>query len=290
MLIFIRAGIRFPNDRSCHHPQMPQRSPVLVRLLLLATVSVDAVALYLFANSWVTGKDELFLALALGQLSVYCAWCMFRQELVGWRWVVPFAASLLIVPFIVLLIPANHYLEPGLELGLAFVGLFWAHIALAFAALWVIKPSWLARMHREHFNQATRQFSTKNLLAITTFIAVLCVLLAKSSFVKDDLGPIVTLLTVSILLLLATLAIKLTRWHVALRIAAAFGVALLASRIASLLGLHASLYWNLTAFNLIQTMVLLAWFEIGQFAFLTPLPEVVGDAPDEVPSTPNREE
>ena len=250
-----------------------QRSPVIFWLLLAATVSVDAVAVFwLFDSRGGESHIEaatLYTALAFGQLSVICAWVVLTYARIGIRWLVPFFAGL---PIALIM---EHTITNRLS---TYTTLAWTHVALVLLSLWLLKPTRTFAGASDHSNQPSWQFSISHLLVLMTCVAVLTVVLRNADILVDEPASVVFFTIGNAILLIAIVAGTQTRWPWPLRLTASLGVAIIIAGICEWTQTAFADEINSFAFNLIQALVIWSWLEQMRPAPATELENAV-DAP-----------
>jgi hypothetical protein len=254
---------------------MPQRSPVIFRFLLAATLCVDAaIAVWMLWKGLNESSAALFLAMSFGQSSILCAWVMFVPKQVRFSWLAPLIAGIVIALIVAVSAdgpPANERWEGFI----AFVVLTWTHVAIVLPILWILKPTRIGAAYANPDTKPRWQFSVMHLLIAMTCIAFLSVLIRQSIWVRRQIDVLATLPMANVsLLLLVVVAVQFKK-HWLLRVAVS---------VAGALAVAAAVEWsqakiadglNFYVYALIQAIVLWAWLEIMRPHAAT---DVVADA------------
>lgn len=155
---------------------MSRHSPVIFALLLAATLSVDAVALYWCWRTLPRGDRAaaLYLGLVLGQLGVCCIWASLATRRGLWRWLVPYAGGLAAVLGIASTVPRPYVWTESV----AALWIFWVHVTLILAALWLVKQTSFGARLADDANRQPWRVSIRQLLMVTTVVALILALWA----------------------------------------------------------------------------------------------------------------
>jgi hypothetical protein len=247
---------------------MPQRSPIIFALFLMANVCVMMVALDAARAAPLGHAGVAYFALLSGQLSAVCIWAGLRMKPNWWTRLLPVvsvaAASV-----------AFGFGAVEFELGLTSAPYFAIRAAALIAAMWVLRRS---RYWQRWSGIKTQwQFSTAHLFALMTSVAVILVLVRASGLFVDDGWLTGLLLFSSIAFSVASTIIWTVASHWLLRLAGIFLSAICFSVILGLGDQLGSIESTLpVALNhfLIQAIVLVAWFAWGQ---ILPARDSVGE-------------
>jgi hypothetical protein len=266
---------------------MSQRSPVIIWLLLVATLCVDAIAIAWLFNDFSQPKTALlFMALAYAQTSVLCTWAILRPSKTRLRWIAPFAAGFLAAIIITFADERQRYHQSfAWEQLLAFASVMWVHVAGLLLLLWLLKPTRLFMHYSGGSDERSWRFSIKHLLILSTILPVLVIVFKNSAIVRSGVTSrgvweFVLWVAGNIVLSVASAAITPKQWMWLLKLAACAGAGL-----ASGLFLHWAVPdlsregFSLTAFSLIQAFVSWVWLEA-----LYPSHVIRLAASDELPS------
>jgi hypothetical protein len=241
---------------------MPYRSPVLFWLLIAATLCVDAVAISLIVGRDLNSETAtFFLALAYGQLSILCVQVVLTPGQPGFRLLRTFFAGVI----------AGYVLSAGephssrwdqFQNFVAFVALMWIHVATALVLIWLLKPSKLCAGLAPRTVQRRWQFSTMQLLVLTTVLAALLGVLRHAGVLADHIGFVVGL-TINNLVLLFLVVWGTSKVNVPIFIRLAFSLlsALLVAIVGVLISEELSREINPWILNILQAGVLWAWLE-----------------------------
>ncbi|MCI0332532.1 MAG: hypothetical protein L0228_04845 [Planctomycetes bacterium] len=242
---------------------MTQRSPIIVWLLVAASLCVCTVAL-----SWVSESSPrsvygamVYYALLNGHLSAVCIWSALRTKTNVWTRIAPLVA---VIAFSI----AFGLVDPDINNYLFYFGL---HAAALLTGLWVFRRS--RYWERRSGDQSDWQFSIGQLLIITTVVALLAAALHHSELQFDgDHVLLFAFLCCSVALAMASVFIWSRVGHWLLRLAGVLAVAF---------GLGAAFYISdeyMAMFAmihyLIQGLVLSAWLTWGQILPINEAPVV----------------
>ena len=255
---------------------MPQRSPVILVLLVAATLALDAVAIqWLLVAPAALAAGAFYDALCFSQLGLACTYVVFNQR----RRVL--GAALLTAVFLIATTTTARLFDYTFWEMAAYLG---TYVTLLILSLWTVKYTklWPAQ------NLATRgiwQFSVGQLLALMTVLAVLLTLLRRVAIIPgiDVAADAVT----STALVVAVVVIWARSWPMPFRLAALLFAA-------GLFGVvdwvHA--WWSSSpdlskqtndisisiGDSLIQALVAFVWLEMGNI-----VPRAAAGARDDVP-------
>jgi hypothetical protein len=239
---------------------MPERSPIILWLLLAATTCVDAVAVvWMFDSGLDNATATLYLSLAFAQLSIVCVWAVLIHQRL-WAWIVPFAAGVVAA---LVMAAAEHATTPGdtRDEYLAFTGLMSFHVAVILPMLWLIKPTRIGATLSELATRPRWQFSIIHLLILMTCLSILIGVFGRSEMLADEVISVVTFPIANAALLAAVLAVQRLIGHWLLRCAASLGTALFVGAACELTQTAFADELNALVGNLIQAFVLWFWLE-----------------------------
>jgi hypothetical protein len=236
------------------HPATPHRmrstSPLIVWLLIAANVLADVIALA-WSNSSSDYNEVAYFALLSAQLSAVCIWSGLRPAPNTWTRLAPISA-ILVVSFAFVLIEAEF---------VAFLSYFGLLAGALLVFLWIFRRTryWQLRSGLK----VDWQFSIAQLLAVTTVVALLAVVLRYSTLFETEVFVVTAILGGSAALVMAAVIIWILPGHWLLRTASVLAVAL---------GLTAPLYFGDDEYMfgfalyhfLTQAIVLVIWLAWGQ--------------------------
>lgn len=232
---------------------MPQRSPIIFWLLLAATASVDAIAFDAARSQSDHGMVGMvaYFGLLSGQLSAVCVWSAFRPQPSWWSRLVPiaavFAASL-------------AYVEAGQSELLQLLPYFASVAAVLLMALWFLRRS--AYWQRRWSDDAKWQFSTAQLLILSTVVCVLAAALRSVNWYQGELGSVIAIFVCSIALAVLCTLIVSTSAHWLLRLAGVVAATFVCSLV--FYGAVGGFLFVFARYQLLaQAIVLTAWLEWG---------------------------
>jgi len=238
---------------------MQRRSPVIVGLLLAATLSVDVAAYAGFvsephARVGMVTYVTLFDALIAGQLSVICIWSLLGGSKTFWARLLPWLAALLAS----LVIGAFGF--PPLRFGLPYYGL---HVALLVTAWWLLERT--AFWRRRSGTAAEWRYSLIHLLMVMTVVAVLATAASKSDWLVEDGAVNTAFVCGSVALaVVSVIAWSFSRsHHVLVLLAAVLGFAMLLGAAFSVVE-KSFMPFYLGTHYLVQAIILSAWIGMGQ--------------------------
>jgi hypothetical protein len=233
---------------------MQQRSPIIVWLLVAATICVNLVA-----YAWMRGTSILsvgtivYVALLWGQLSVICIWSALQSTFNIWSRIAPVAAVIACSSAFWLIEDVTAKIKDILPY-------FGLHAVILVAALWVLRRS--AYWQRRSGVKTEWRFSIAQLLVLMTVVAILATAMRHSSLLEESRVLEFFLLSGSVALAVTSVIIWSRDIHWLLRLA---GV------LATAIGLGASFYladeymlkFAVSDF-LTQAILLSAWLAWGQ--------------------------
>ena len=242
---------------------MKRPAPLILWLLLLATLSIDAVVIaWLVQSPNLQTAGNLFDALCFGQLSVACIWMVFGQRHVAWKALVGGLALLIAAAATARLFEFRLWETLALYVGYA---------TLLVLLLWTIKQSVLRPIPL-----ATKtpvwQFSLGQLLVLMTVVGVLISLLRRSELLRSLGEAVATDLFAYSVLAAGQVVIWSRAWNLRLRMTASLArPPSLASPVGFMMGCADPLLGfapdDITMFlvnGLVQTLVIICWLEWGQ--------------------------
>jgi hypothetical protein len=247
---------------------MAQRSPLILVLLVAATLAVDAVSIYwvlegVKAGSPTLSASILYDALCFGQIGVACVWVVFDARHRIW------AAPVLGLGTLAAGVATATLFELKMFEAIAFIG---AYATLLVILLWIVKHTRLWRAERTE-KKPLWQFSVAQLLALMTVIAVLLAMFRGSEIIQDIGTYAAADIILSSVLVVATVVISGMPWPLLIRLAATLAMA-------AAFGLadwtHA--WWCAApdlkvgvqdipislASGLIQSLMIIIWLDIGR--------------------------
>jgi hypothetical protein len=241
---------------------MPPRSPIIFWLLLAATLCVDVVAIGLiFGRPLTPDRATIFLALAYGQLSILSVRVVLAAGKTRVRWFVPFVVGA-VAAYVLNSGEPHATREDKFQNLLAFVGLMWIHVATVLLILWLLRPSKLCESFTDRAEQRRWQFSTMQLLVLTTSLAVLLVLLRHAGVLADHIGLVVSLSINNLaLLLLVMLVVSKESLPGFIRLAWSLLFALLVAALCVWFAETLAREIRPWVFSIVQAITLWAWLE-----------------------------
>ena len=257
---------------------MPERSPIIFRLLLVATISVDAVLLNLAAGEQYSTTGYLGVAvhaLLLGQLGVVCIWSALNPTPNVGTQIAPWFA-------VVLASLAEGYRDmPTFVTRLGFFGLYGV---LVMAALWLLQRTSFWR--RKTGSGRTWQFSLLHILTLMTIIAVLAAVMRSNPFFGEDSWPNIIYIFSYVALAVASVIFWSLSWHWIFRLASVLSVSALFGIGASVIFFMLIGHFRVDVFNLLHAHYLIQAIVFSLWLGIVPVlpPRLDGDAmPDEAP-------
>jgi hypothetical protein len=256
------------SPQSRHEEDLSQRNPVLAVLLLAATLALDAVAITWLARAGVeSAAAYLYDALVSAQLALACLWAVFAAKRIvrGWLAII---GAVAIATICEMRLTGESFPEA------AATYLFYA--VLLSIALWVLKRSSLWQ-RISVTKTSVWHYSTALLLAMTTAVAVLIVLVRKSGILFDAMPTwrLIAILTAGdVLLVLATVVLWARRSILPMRLAAVCATAIAIGFIEVACGVSGALGTELTkvlqqewpaqfsAYALIMSLTIFIWLEL----------------------------
>jgi hypothetical protein len=228
---------------------MPPRSPLIFWLLLAATISIDAVAVWFVSEAYrhALYANVVFHALILGQLSVICIGAALRSGGNPWIQLAPAVAALAAA-----LLTAAILDDPLMD----HLAYFAFHAAVLLLLLWLMQrsPYW-----QRHTGIARDwRFSIAQLLILTTLVAALGALMRNSPVFGDDLWVNLVFAASSLALTVASVAIWIRPWSWFSRLAAV----LFCGVLLGFAFLLVDVAFNLHDFELVSSAILGAHYEI----------------------------
>lgn len=237
---------------------MPRRRPLVPVLLLAATLSVDAVAVYWFnyvSDGPATGA--LCNALLTSQLSVICIWVAFGRTRRSWGLSVLVVATLAATWTMASLLdrPSSAW---------DWIAPFGTQTVSLTVLLWIIKRmKWWHRL-RDSTTSAPWQFSVMQLLVLMTCAAVLAAAFQNSQVVRDVGWFVAVAAVIDSLLAVAAVLAWAQPWHMAIRIAVLSAISGSAAWLASRWGEEPGWAAYIVANWIMQCLVIFAWLEVGR--------------------------
>jgi hypothetical protein len=231
---------------------MPNRSSIVVWLLLAATISVNLVVYsWMRAASFSSLIFIVYFALLVSQLSVVCIWSAMRSSFRVLRFIAPVAAVFASAGAFGL-VRANGAMD--------ILPYFGIHAAMLLAVLWISRRS--AYWRRQSGMDTEWQFSIAHLLVLMTVVGVLATAQRYSSLFHEARVVELLLLGGSVALAVASVMIWSRDIHWLLRLA---GVLATAIAIGSSFYLVDEYMLKFAVSDyLVQGMMLSAWIGWGQ--------------------------
>ena len=239
------------------------QSPVIFWLLLSATLSVDAVAIYwVHLDGTAPNVGVLFESLCFSQLSVVAIWTVFAARNQATAAAVLAGTTLLAAAI------TGWFFEIPLAEMLAFLG---TDVTLIVIFLWILKHTkWWQRALPSRLQ--TWQFSVGHLLALMTIVAVLVTLFQRGEILRTIPFAVAADLAMNCGLALAAVFVWGKLWRLPIRLTLIVGIAVLFGFAG-----WGSVLWfgNPTnpsgdellqslAGGIIQILVIIVWMELGQ--------------------------
>jgi hypothetical protein len=239
--------------------QMNQRSPIVFWLLLAATLSVDAVAVFWALIAASPRAEALYFGLLCAQLSLVCIWASFSTA-PRWRRYFALLAFMLISVLLTTGLFEPDWNYDSIEVSLIYLCLWTAHVLVLLTGIWCVRHTSFGQRWDQHAH-ARWQFSMKQVLAVMTLTPVAIVVLRETELIHDIWIPFLLWTANNVLLAMLAAIIYTARPHFVLRLA-------ILAAISVVFGLAISLVpngeWDSLAINLIQGAVLFIWLEIGE--------------------------
>jgi hypothetical protein len=228
---------------------MNNRSPVIFWLLMIATISVDLIALGLVGLLGRANEiSSLVFGLAFSQLSAVSIWIVFAAPPGQRRWIIAAAA-------VAIAALAIAFTETG-SVVFGAAGISATHLVTLIVMLWVIRAA-----ERRRRDSAESQFSVKNLLVLMTIVAVVAALLGGVTGIQQRLAWIFHFLGNNVAVAVATFLLWSRKRHwvwrllAVLVVSALFGWCLTLSRP----DLSPEAIWM----SCLQAVVVFVWLEWG---------------------------
>jgi hypothetical protein len=230
---------------------MPQHSPIVLWLLIAATLSVDSALFYLLVSQPYPNLAAFpYDALIVGQLSVVCVWSVLNISGSIWAMLAPLFAV------IVASIAIGLFERPSFSWGLARYG---THTALLWIALWGLQRSNFWR--RRSGAPMVWRYSIAHLLAVMTIVALLAALSRTAGlFTAEGWSESMVFLCSSVVVTTSIVIVWCSSQHWILRLAGIIGFATLFGTMSALIvrippaiGIH----------YMIQALVLSIWLGLG---------------------------
>lgn len=253
-----------PIDDDSRNDALPDRSPLIFWLLLVATICVDAVA---FAWAEAAGESGLlaFEPLMLSQISVVCIWSGLRSEKSLWTRVSPLLA-VVVASLVWGMFSEMHFIGKVGEGRSRRIGVELVNqgipAALLLAMLWLFKRT--AFWKRRSGSSAEWQLSIADLLVVTTVVAVLGAVMRRIEFLDLDWTDILIIGSPAVLAISAVFTWSLWRTPWVLRASGVIGMAMGLAAVVSLAQRRPSVFsivW--VTHYLIQALVLMVWLAWG---------------------------
>ena len=240
---------------------MQDHSPIIFRLLLVATISVDVVVLSLAADEQYSTMGYLGVAvysLLLGQLGIVCIWSALNPR--------PNVATQ-IAPWFAVLLASWVEAYRDMPTFMARLGFFGLYGVLLMAALWLLQRTGFWR--RNTGSARTWQFSLLHILTLMTIIAVLAAVMRRNPFFGEDSWSNLIYTFSYVALAVASVIFWSLSWHWFFRLASVLGVSALFGVGASVIFFMLIGRFYVGVFNLlhvhylIQAIVFSVWLGIG---------------------------
>jgi hypothetical protein len=239
---------------------MSQRSPVIFVLLLAATLSVDAVAVWLmWTDHHALASSRIpYHALAFSQLSLLAIWVTFGQRTSIVRWCMVAGATLGVA-----------WLTTGISyMPWSFageLGLFSTHVLAAMILLWCLRNALAGRRITSQPQPVRWRFTVRHILALTAATGVVLAAWTSAAELGWYGGEAAAVIAGSLLLALGAVVVAELRIHRVKRWAAIVAVAGIVGA-STHVGYRldsACLVYPWTSLFLIQAIVLALWLELA---------------------------
>jgi hypothetical protein len=245
---------------------MPQRSPIIFRLLLAATFAVDVVVLQVARERQLSSGylTVVVYALFVSQLSVVCIWSALRTAPTAVSRTAPICAVAIVSLMAAWFTPMPSSLN-GWTVYANYLGYFGLHALVLLASLWILQRTnyWQRRTRVKR----TLQFSLTHMLIVTTVTAILAALSRNNVFLGGGRAANISVAFCCVTLGFASAAVWSLSWNWVLRlagviaVAALLGVALVSIFFRPYMGFDVFTVFH--AYYLIQAVVLSLWLGIG---------------------------
>lgn len=254
-------GTRLMAAHSEVNPSMSPRSRKYFRILLFATVVIDAIALrWIGVAPYSDGSFTLYYGLSAAHVALLATWGVVFSRRSRWAVLVPFsAASVIALGGTVAII--QHDLFDFWEGFLLFSTIFALQAALAMATAWILRqyrPDWFGQARE---GGARWRFTTSHLLLLMTTTAALVVLTRAARELHQDWPILVAFLANNCLVLVASIALQRMPGNRVLRFAATLACVAFVATAWEFVPVDLGMSWYLL--NLIQAIFLWFWLPWG---------------------------
>jgi hypothetical protein len=235
---------------------------------LVATILVDAVVVTECWRRLNAGDSMLMIALGLafGELSAICIWTIFARTRSRLRWLFAYLCAALAAVLVAPPFAAPPYVDL-VKVVVGFALLFWLHVSLVLACLWVAKQFRFSYAYAASDASTPWQLSMLQLLVVTTVMAVTLGLYTKTRLFEGKELALVSLWCVNNAVLAACgVMCRSIKRHIALRfailVAVAIGSCVILHILFTALGsVSSGDMWKFIAAQIIQAIVLFIWME-----------------------------
>jgi hypothetical protein len=244
---------------------VPQRSPVILVLLVAATLALDAVAISWLRRDGVLSEAPYFYdALVSAQLALVCLWAVFSSRYATLGWIATVTAVLVVSKVTSHISNGSTFAEE--------VGSNGSYVGALAVALWILKRTEFWR-RLTGSGPIVWQYSVTQLLSAMTIVAVIIVSLRHSELLTDWWQPLVTLTVGDVVVALATTLLWAGKELVVIRLASACATAIIVGlcEAPSQMDLqalqpagasHFRLWLEMVVYAVIISLVIFTWLEL----------------------------